>query len=72
MSLDKMVWTKLYGQNGTDKMVAIFEIDYNSSELNTYLVSESHKSAINRNRTLKRVKVEAGLMKKITSSVLVN
>jgi len=35
----------VYRQNviGTDKMVAIFEIDYNSSEFNTYLVSKSHK-----------------------------
>ena len=36
---DKMV----YGQNGTDKMVASFGIDYNSSEINTYLVTKSHK-----------------------------
>jgi len=36
---DKMV----YGQNGTDKMVAIFEINYNSSDFNTYLVATSHK-----------------------------
>ena len=43
MSLDKMVWTKWYGQNGTDKMVASFGIDYNSSEINTYLVTKSHK-----------------------------
>ena len=28
---DKMVWTKWYGQNGTDNMAAIFGIDYNSS-----------------------------------------
>ena len=40
---DKMVWTKWYGQNGMDKMVAIFGIDYNSSELNTYLISKSNK-----------------------------
>ena len=38
MSLDKMVWT-----NGTDKMVASFGMDYNSSEINTYLVTKSHK-----------------------------
>ena len=38
VSLDKMVWTKWYGQNGTDKMVASFGIDYNSSEINTYLL----------------------------------
>ena len=43
MSLDKMVWTKGYGQNGTDKMAASFRIDYNSSEINTYLVTKSHK-----------------------------
>ena len=43
MSLDKMVRTKWYGQNGTDKMVASFGIDYNSSEINTYLVTKSHK-----------------------------
>ena len=43
MSLDKMVWTKWYGQHGTDKMVASFGIDYNSSEINTYLVTKSHK-----------------------------
>jgi len=40
---DKMVWTKWYGQNGTDKMVASFGIDYNSSEINTYLETQSHK-----------------------------
>jgi len=39
----KWYWRKRYGQNGIDKMVAIFEIDYNSSEFNTYLVTESHK-----------------------------
>src|SRR6218665_2418036 len=43
MSLDKMVWTKWYGQHGTDKMVSSFGIDYNSSEINTYLVTKSHK-----------------------------
>ena len=41
--LDKMVWTKWYGQNDTDKMVAIFRIDYSSSEFNTYSVSKNHK-----------------------------
>ena len=47
MSLDTMVglWTKWYGQNGRDKMVAIFGIDYNSSEINTYLFS-NQKSQI--------------------------
>ena len=40
--LDKMVWTEWCGQNGTDKMVAIFRIDYNSSKCNTYLVTKSH------------------------------
>ena len=29
---DKMVLDKCYGQNGTDKMVAIFFIDFNSIE----------------------------------------
>ena len=37
--MDKMVRTKWYRQNGTDKMVASFGIDYNSSEINTYLVT---------------------------------
>ena len=43
MALDKMVWTKWCGQNSTDKMVAIFGLDYNSSEFNTwaYLVTKS-------------------------------
>ena len=40
---NKMVWAKWHGQNGTDKMVAIFGIDYNSSEFNSYLVTKSHK-----------------------------
>jgi len=40
---EKMVLTKWYGQNGTDKMVAIFRIDYNSSALNAYLVTKSDK-----------------------------
>jgi len=31
------------GQNGTNKMVASFGIDYNYSEINTYLVTRSHK-----------------------------
>jgi len=35
--LDKMVRTKWYGQNVTDKMLAI-SIDFNSIELNIYLV----------------------------------
>ena len=43
----KMVRTKWYeqkwyGQNGTDKMVTIF-IDFNSIELNLYLVPTRHK-----------------------------
>ena len=43
MVLDKMVRTNWYGQNGTDKiMVAIF-IDSNSTELNFYSVTTSHK-----------------------------
>jgi len=36
--MKKMVRTEWYGQ-----MVAIFGIDYNSSEFNTYLVTKSHK-----------------------------
>ena len=52
------------GQNGTDKMVAIFHIDYNSSEFNSYLVTKSHIEMINIQRKPKRLKVEAGLMKK--------
>jgi len=43
MIADKMVWTKWHGQIGTERMVAIFGIDYDSSEFNTYLVSKSHK-----------------------------
>jgi len=43
MALDKMAWTKRYGQNGMDKMVAMFGIDYNSSVFKTYLVTKSHK-----------------------------
>ena len=44
----KCHWTKWYeqngfGQNGTDKMAASFGIDYNSSEINTYFVTKSHK-----------------------------
>jgi len=35
-------WTKWHGQNGTDKMVAI-SIDSNSTELNFYSVTTSHK-----------------------------
>jgi len=31
-------WAKWYGQNGTDKIVAIF-IDSNSTELNLYSVA---------------------------------
>ena len=53
-----------YGQNGTDKMVVIFRIDYNSSEFNSYLVTKSHSEMINIQRRPKRLKVEAGLMKK--------
>jgi len=34
--------TKWYGQNVTDKMVAI-SIDFNSVELNIYLVTKSYK-----------------------------
>ena len=43
MVLDKMVWKIWYEQNVTEKMVAIFGLDYNSSEFNTYLVAKSHK-----------------------------
>ena len=44
----KCHWTKWYEQNdtdknGTNKMVASFVIDYNSSEIITYLVTKSHK-----------------------------
>jgi len=41
--MDKMVRTNWYGQNGTNKMVASFGIDYNSCEINTYLVTRCHK-----------------------------
>ena|SRR6218665_561470 len=37
--------TKWYGQNVTDKMVAI-SIDFNSIELNIYLVTTNHKLQI--------------------------
>ena len=43
MVLNKLVWRKWHGQNGTDKMVAIFGIDYNSRAFNAYLVAKSHK-----------------------------
>jgi len=59
MFLDKLVRTEWYRQ-----IVAIFGIDYNSSEFNIYLVSKSHKYVINTQRKPKGVKVEAGLMKK--------
>ena len=52
---DKMVRTKWYGQNGSNC------IDSNSTELNFYSVTTSHKQEI----SLK----EAGLMKKIILSV---
>jgi len=39
----KCYWKIFYGQNGSDSMVAIFGIDYKSSEFNTYLASKSHK-----------------------------
>ena len=45
---DKMVQTKWYKQNGTDKMVAI-SIDSNSTELNFYSVTTSHKQVIRLN-----------------------
>ena len=38
----KWYWTKWCGQNGKDKMLAIF-IDVNSIELSLYLVTTSHK-----------------------------
>jgi len=44
-------------------MVAIFGIDYNSSEFDTYLITKSHKHVINTRRKHKGVNVEAGLMK---------
>ena len=65
-----MVWTKWYmdkmslDKNGTDKMVASFGIDYNSSEINTYLVTKSHKQVLNSQRKRIGVTVEAGLMKR--------
>jgi len=64
MVWDKMVWTKWYGQKGTGKMVAIFGIDYKSSEFNSYLVTKSHKEMISTQRKPKRLKVEAALMLK--------
>ena len=63
MLLDKMVWTRWHGQNGTEKMVEIFGIYFNSSKINIYLVNKSHKEVINTQRKPKGVKVEAGLMK---------
>jgi len=42
--MHKMVYGQnVIGQNDTDKMVASFGINYNSSEINTYLVTKSHK-----------------------------
>jgi len=38
-------WTKWYGQNVTDKMVAI-SVDFNSIEFNIYLASSNHKLQI--------------------------
>jgi len=49
----KWYWTKWYGHNGTDKVVAIFGIDCNSSEFNAYLVTKSHKYVINTQRNPK-------------------
>ena len=65
----KWYGTKWYGQNGMDKMVrnkmvVILGIDYNSSEFSSYLVTKSHNEMINTQRKPKRLKVEAGLMKK--------
>ena len=66
----KWYGTKWYGQNGTDKMVVIFGIEYNSSEFNSYLVTmQSHNEMINTQRKPKRLKVEAGLMQKIILSM---
>jgi len=45
-------------------MVASLGIDYNSSEVNTHLVTRSRKM-LNTQKKCKRVKVEAGLMKNI-------
>jgi len=45
-------------------MVVVFGIDYKSSEFNSYLVTKSHNEMINTQRKPKRLKVEAGLMKK--------
>ena len=58
-----MVWTKWHRQTGTDKMVAIFGKDYNSSEFNSYLVTTSYNEMINTQMKPKRLKVEAGFMK---------
>jgi len=38
----KWYWTEWYGQNVTDKMVAI-SIDFNSIQLNVYLVTTRYK-----------------------------
>ena len=45
-------------------MVAIFGIDYHSTEFNTYLVTKYHKYVINAQKKSKGPKLEVGLMKK--------
>src|SRR6218665_1657316 len=80
--MDKMVYGQnVIGQNGMDKMVrttwyemvSSFGIDYNSSEINTYLVTKSHKQRKRHRgnvteetsqRKRLEVTVEAGLMKR--------
>ena len=61
MVLDKMVWTKWYGQNGT-----ILYFVYILIQLNSIYIFSNQKSQIN-NKHLgeaKGIKVEAGLMNK--------
>ena len=55
-------------QNGMDNMITTFCIDFNSIEFNLCW-SPKVKKVINTQRKPKGVKVEAGLMKKIVSSV---
>src|SRR6218665_1145030 len=54
--LDKMVWTKRYRQNGTNQMVAIFGIDYNSSEYLLQYLFSKQKSEIKHKEELQHVK----------------
>ena len=50
--MDKMVWKKWYGQYGMDKMVTFFHLDFNSVEFNLYLITKSHKLVINTRRII--------------------